>query len=265
MENQTARFVSALLVFIGFCATSVAAGTVDPAKVVIIKADDFRVPSPAWIAFLKASREEGVKVGLGAIVTSIAGKDSTARWMQEQQALGDVEFWNHGWDHTRWTTNGTEVSEFKGSGLAYMRQHLTDSQAGLNSASGKDVTAFGTGYNGFDTNTAAVINATPALRLFFARNVSTVRNLLDSRVAVVKIIGESDGTGKPSAAKFETEFPPGTPGPIAIQLHPANSSFDAARLDEYRKILQYLRTNGYSILLPAEYVETLSATSAATR
>lgn len=256
---------SALIAVSGFCATTFAAGTVDPAKAVFIKADDFKTPSPAWAAFLQVSRDEGVKVGLGVIVTSIDGKDSAARWMQEQQAAGDVEFWNHGWDHTRWTTNGTEVSEFKGSGLAHMQQHLADSQAGLNDALGKDVIAFGTGYNGFDTNTAAVINATPSLRLFFARNVSTVRNLLDARVAVVKIIGESDGTGKPSAAKFAAEFPPGTPGPVALQFHPANSAFDTARLDEYRKILQYLLTNGYSILLPAEYVEILSAPSVALR
>ena len=260
MKTRIVNFASALLVLAGFCVTAIAAGPVDPAKVVIIKADDFKTPSSAWTSFLQVSRDEGVKVGLGVIVASIAG-DSTARWMKEQQAAGDVEFWNHGWDHTRWTTNGTEVSEFKGSGLEYMQQHLADSQAGLSSALGKDVIALGTGFNGFDTNTAAAINATPALRLFFTRNVSTVRNLLDPRVTVVKIIGEADGTGKPSAAKFEAEFPPGTPGPVALQFHPANSGFDSARLDEYRKILKYLLANGYSILLPAEYVETLLASS----
>jgi peptidoglycan/xylan/chitin deacetylase (PgdA/CDA1 family) len=263
MKIQIIHLVSVLFAVTSFCSTTATADPIDPAKVVMIKADDFRTPSAAWTAFLKASRDAGVKVGLGAVVTSLAGKDSTARWMQEQQAKGDVEFWNHGWDHTRWTTNGTEVSEFKGSGLAYMQQHLADAQAGLNKAAGKDVIAFGTGYNGFDTDTATVINATPALRLFFARNVSSVQNRLDARVAVVKIIGESDGTGKPSAAKFAAEFPPGTPGPIAMQLHPANSSFDAARLDEYQKILQYLLTNGYSILLPSEYVGTLPAVGSA--
>lgn len=240
---------------IGLCITACAADPVDPARIVFIKADDFREPNQAWVDFLRVSREEGVKVGLGVIVTSISGNDLTARWMREQQAMGDVEFWNHGRDHTRWITNETKVSEFEGSGFAYMEQHMADAQAGIRDALGKDAVAFGTPYNGFDENTAAVINATPALRLFFTRRVADARKLLNPRVAVIKIIGEADGTGKPDAAKFKTDFPPGTPGPVALQLHPANSNFDSARLNEYRKIVQYLKAAGYSILLPAEYVE----------
>lgn len=243
-----------LLAVISLCAVAGATDSVDPSKVVIIKADDFREPNPSWTEFLRVSREEGIKVGLGAIAMSISGNNSTARWMREQQAMGDVEFWNHGWDHTRWTTNGVKVSEFEGTGLAYMKQHMADAQAVLYRILGKEAVAFGTPYNGFDADTASIMNATPALRLFFTRRVADARNLLDPRIAVIKIIGEADGTGKPSAAKFAADFPPGTPGPISIQLHPANSSFDAERLEEYRKIVHYLRFNGYSILLPAEFL-----------
>jgi hypothetical protein len=57
----------------------------------------------------------------------------------------------------------------------------------------------------------------------------------------------------PKAAKFQATFPPGTPGPVALQFHPANSNF-AVRMTEYQQILQYLLTNGYFILLPSEAV-----------
>ena len=232
---------------------------VNPAKVAIIKADDFRVPLLAWTNFLQASRDAGLKVSLGVIVSNIVGNAATAQWMQAQQALRDVEFWDHGWEHTQWTNSGQTVSEFEGSGLAYMQQHLADAQAGLSNALGRDAIAFGTPYNGFDTNTAAVINATPALQLFFASSVTAARTYLDPRVSVVKIIGESDGTGKPNAAAFAAAYPGGPTGPVALQFHPSNSAFDASRLIEYQNILQFLLTNGYSILLPAEYVATLSA------
>lgn len=247
-----ARVLAALTVL---CFASGTVGAVDLTKVVLIKADDFRTPNQAWTNFLQASRAAGVKVGLGVIVGSIAGNATTAQWMRGQEAAGDVEFWNHGWDHLQWTDgSGQVVSEFKGSGLAHMQQHLADAQAGLSNALGRNVLAFGTPYNGFDTNTAAVINATPALRLFYATSVVTASSLLDPRVKAVKIISELDGTGMPNAAKFQAAFPPGSAGPVALQFHPANSNFTPARLAEYQQILQYLLTNGYAILLPAELV-----------
>ena len=208
------RVLAAWTVFLFVVGT---VGAVDLTKVVLIKADDFRTPNQAWTNFLQASRAAGVKVGLGVIVTSIVGNTTTAQWMRGQEAAGDVEFWNHGWDHLQWTNgSGLVVSEFQGSGLAHMQQHLADAQAGLSNALGKEVLSFGTPYNGFDTNTATVINATPALRLFFASSVVTATSLLDLRVKAVKIISESDGTGMPNAAKFQAAFPPGAAGPVAL-------------------------------------------------
>jgi peptidoglycan/xylan/chitin deacetylase (PgdA/CDA1 family) len=137
-------------------------GAVDFTKVVLIKADDFRTPNQAWTNFLQASRAAGVRIDLGVIVTNLAGNATTVQWMRALKAEGDVEFWNHGWDHLRWTDgSGQVLSEFKGSGLAHMQHHLADTQAGLSNALGRNVLAFGTPYDGFDTNTATVINDTP--------------------------------------------------------------------------------------------------------
>ena len=72
-------------------------------KIVIIKADDFKVPLQAWTNFLQVCRDAGIKVSLGVIVSNIVGNAATAQWMQAQQAMGDVEFWDHGWDHSHWT------------------------------------------------------------------------------------------------------------------------------------------------------------------
>ena len=226
-------------------------------KIVIIKADDFKVPLQAWTNFLQVSRDAGIKVSLGVIVSNIVGNAATAQWMQAQQAMGDVEFWDHGWDHSQWTANGQTVSEFEGSGLALMQQHLANAQSSLSNALGRDVLAFGTPYNGFDTNTAAVINATPALRLFFASSVTTVRSLLDARVGAVKIISESGGTGNPIASAFEAAYPGGPAGPVALQFHPPY--FAATNFLEYQQIVQYLLTNGYSILLPSEFASLAPA------
>src|ERR1700722_13803648 len=104
---------------------------VQAAPVVIIKADDFRGPSPAWENFLDVSRKAGIKVSIGVIAESIAGNEDTANWMKAEEARGDVEFWDHGWDHKQWTDKGGTISEFGGSGLAHQREHFAEAQAAL--------------------------------------------------------------------------------------------------------------------------------------
>ncbi len=235
-------------------------------KVVLIKADDVRVInwySPTWTNFIVASGNLGIKIGLGIIATNITDA-SASTWLRAKDATGEVEFWDHGWDHTQWdVVNGsttTTVSEFEGSGLAYMRQHLANAQSNILASLGKPAIAFGTGYNGFDTNTAAVINETPALRLLFTRDLALAGSIVTSGVVMVDIISESGGTGKPDAALFKAAYPGGPTGPVSLQHHPAN--FDSTGTTQYMAIVEYLLTNGYAFLTPSEYVAAFAPNTA---
>ncbi len=225
----------------------------NPAKVVIVKADDFKVPNEAWTNFLDASRDLGIKVSLGVIVKSIAGNATTATYMQQQQAIGDVEFWNHGWDHSR--NADKTVFEFKNSGLASQQTHFADAQAGILTATGRDPIAFGAPYNATDADTMTVMNNTPAVRLFFTYSSTTARNQgLVSRVETMGIISEK-ATGDPLASDFITKYPNGPDGPVSLQFHPP--AFNAADLAEYVKIVEFLQGKGYTFMLPAEYIAAL--------
>jgi fibronectin type 3 domain-containing protein len=243
-------------------------GAINPAKIVLIKCDDFRGPNQAWTNLLQVTRALGVKIGIGIICTNNidplwaaaqpATYQNTTNWLQTQEAMGDVEFWDHAWDHTQWTdASGNNVSEYQGSGLAYMQQHLAQSQAAISNAlSGRNAIAFGTAFNGFDTNTATVVNATPVLRLFFGYNIAYEETLLNPATAVLNIIPESDGTSLPNAATFEAAYPGGPAGPVALQFHPAG--FDAAHLQQFQNIIQYLQLNGYTMMMPSEYLAFIS-------
>jgi len=238
-------------------ATTPAAAPIDLAKIVIVKADDYRGPTQGWTNFIQASRAVGIKVSIGVIVEGIAGNATTASAMRTQEAMGDVEFWNHGWDHARWTdSSGKIVSEFGGSGLAHMRTHMADAQAGMKAALGKDASTFGTPYNAFNTDTATVINETPALRLMFAHS-SLARQVLNAHV--VGIISEQGGTGAPDSTQFKASYPNGPVGPVSLQLHPNNSQFNAGRIHEYQEIIRHLLAKGHTILLPSEYLAFLDA------
>lgn len=232
---------------------------VDLSRVVVIKADDFREKNRAWTDFLEASRAADVKVSFGAIAESIHENSPDQAWMREQEKRGDVEFWNHGWDHKQWTTDGQTLSEFQGSGFEHQRDHLARSQAVLRSVLGRKCTALGTPFNGIDNDTAAAINNTPELRLFFSYPDVLAKRLtgITLHLTVLPIIGESDGTGKPNAEKLAATLEARPRGPVALQFHPPY--FDAVHLDEYKKILVYLKAHGYMILLPSELVAAQSA------
>ena len=160
----------------------------------------------------------------------------------------------------RWSA--TTIYEFKGTGLAYQQTHFSDAQAGLLTATGRNAVAFGPGYNAYDADTVAIMNNTPAMRLFFVSSVSTARSLgLAGRIAAVGIIGESGGTGKPVAATFISTYPNGPAGPVSLQFHP--NAFTAADLAEYVQIVQFLQGKGYTFMLPAEYIAALDGTAPA--
>jgi len=232
----------------------------NPAKTIIIKADDYRGnlnnQQQAWTNFVTSSRNLGIKVGLGVVATSISGNATAVQWMQQQQALGDVEFWNHGWDHTTWTVGGTQFWEFRNSGLSFQQTHFADTQAALLSATGRNSIAFGAPYNQTDADTMTVMNNTPAVRLFFTYSGPTARSQgLVTRVRTIGIIAESGGTGKPVASIFIGANPNGPAGPVSLQFHPA--AFTAADLAEYEQIVQFLLGKGYAFMLPADYVAAM--------
>lgn len=229
----------------------------DPSKVIIIKADDYwgnwNNQQQKWTDFVTASRELGIKVSLGVVPFRVPANNDAALWMQQQQAFGDVEFWNHGWDHSRDPANPPTYWEFRNTPLADQQEHFGDTQAWLLAATGRAAIAFGAPYNQTDANTMTVMNGTPPIRLFFTYNGGTARTQgLVKRVHTIGIIAESGGTGKPVAATFMSNHPNGPPGPVSLQFHPA--AFAEADLNEYVQIVQFLQGKGYSFMLPEEYV-----------
>ena len=230
----------------------------NPAKVVIIKADDFRVPTQAWTNFLTSSRNLGIKVGLGVVVESIVGNAAITTYLQDQQAMGDVEFWNHGWDHSRDpATDPPQYYEFKGTGLASQQTHFNDAQAGLFSATGRHATTFGTPYNQFDVDTVTIMTTRPSCACF-SPTLPRMREPWDSSIAWRPWESLLKHHGKPVASSFIAANPNGPAGPVSLQFHP--DAFSAADLAEYVQIIQFLQGKGYTFMLPAEYVAALAKT-----
>jgi hypothetical protein len=65
--------------------------------------------------------------------------------------------------------------------------------------------------------------------------------------------GESNGTGKPNFEKFKAEYlKQKNLSFAAIQFHP--NAFGDEHFTEYTKILDFLISEGWTFMLPTEYV-----------
>jgi peptidoglycan/xylan/chitin deacetylase (PgdA/CDA1 family) len=222
-------------------------------KIAIIKADDVRQETKNWQRFFDLSREKGVKVSAGIICNSLEGDNKKySDWLNKLQASGWVEFWNHGWDHSRGKeTKGKSTSEFSKSGYPHQKKHFDDSQAIMKRVLGSEPIALGTGYNAVDSDTVKVMNESSTLRIFFG--YSNPDGLKDTVVAPMKLKGEHDGTGKPNFQKFKEDYQQKKNLTFtAIQFHP--NGFSPQHFDEYSKILDFLISEGWTFMLPKEYI-----------
>lgn len=245
------KILSTLALFVA-CAATAAAASAEARKIAIIKADDVRSPTTKWDRFVTVSQARGVKVSLGIICDSLAdASPAYLAWLRAHAASGQVEFWNHGWDHKRWTDDqGNELREFKGSGRAHQNKHYHDAKAAFTAALGSPPAAFGAPYNAVDEDTLAILNADADLKLYFGYNA---RGITRAVVAPMALRGEHDGTGKPNFEKFLAEYKTKPAlNFVALQFHPQN--FAEEHFVAYTRILDFLLSEGWSFLLPGEYV-----------
>jgi peptidoglycan/xylan/chitin deacetylase (PgdA/CDA1 family) len=221
-------------------------------KIAIIKADDVKSPTEQWKRFIVIAKEKNVKVSCGIICDSLVdAKKEYTDWLIAEEKSGFVEFWNHGWDHTRWEKDGKKFSEFSRTGHAYQIEHFNKAQKIMQEVFGVTPLAFGTPYNGFDNDTARMLEGNKQIKLLFCKKDPQISGIV---AAEMLFPGEPDGTGKPNAAKFAMQYESTKDGInfAAIQFHP--NSFQADHFEEYAKTLDILLKDGWTFMLPREYV-----------
>jgi peptidoglycan/xylan/chitin deacetylase (PgdA/CDA1 family) len=221
-------------------------------KIAIIKADDIRGITAKWDRFLALSAAKGVKVSAGIICNSLRqDKSGYFAWLKKHLSSGMVEFWNHGWDHSRWQDSaGASLREFSGSGYLHQKRHFENAQTAIKRVLGIAPICFGAPFNAMDKNTIKVLNESTHTRLIFAYEAA---GLTRSIIAPMALRGEADGTGKPNFAAFKAQYDKQRSLSFSsIQFHP--NGFSEQGFQEYAKILDLLLAEGWSFILPSEYV-----------
>lgn len=232
-------------------------------KIAIIKADDVTSVNPKWERFFKLAAENDVPVSAGIIAVSFEKQDGKYdEWLKKWEATGKVEFWNHGWDHRQWEEEGKKKSEFGGSGYEHQKEHLTKAQEAAKQGIGKPFTAFGSGFNAMDSDTAKALNEIPELKMIFCYpGAKPTKEMKDKILLPMTLRGENDGTGKPNFAKFKEEYETKKSDPnltfAALQFHPAG--FSEQGFKDFAAIIGFMKAEGWTFKLPGEYAKLVGA------
>jgi len=236
--------------------------TAQTKRIAIIKADDVTSVNPKWERFFKLADEHGVPVSAGVIAVSFEKQDEKYdAWLKKWEATGKVEFWNHGWDHRQWTDGDKKKSEFGGSGYEHQKEHLTKAQAAAKEGLGKPFTAFGSGFNAMDSDTAKALNEIPELKLIFCYpGAKPTKEMKDKILLPMTLRGENDGTGKPNFEKFKAEYEQKKADPnltlAALQFHPAG--FSEQGFKDFASIVDFLKAEGWTFMLPSAYAASVA-------
>lgn len=243
---------TALLIFIGCLSCSLSFA----APKIILKLDDLQAnkgfcPCIPTLDYLLHAQ---VKAGFGAVAERF---DSTSLevlkvYLNATNKNGEklFEIWHHGLDHSK--------SEFKATPYAFQKEHFEKADQLILKFLGIQMHSFGSPYNASDSTTNQVIKENPAYHVvMYASLVPGAKGqikYLNNRVNIEK------GTGNPQFDYFVENFNKNIDkyqDYMILQAHP--NGWSAEKLDQFKKIVQFLLSRGCEFVLPYEYGNTLKS------
>lgn len=233
---------------------------------VVIKADDLTDEKggihPGWQRFVDFITSRRIKAGIGIISSSLEGdKPAYFDWIKELHAGGSFEFWNHGYDHKRWTDDtGTPKWEFAGTSEDDQKLHLEKSAALAREKLGFPFRAFGAPFNKTDDATARLLAADPDCRVWLYGEPGRTPTAIFIALKPKGIVLEPTVL-KPDFATFEKSFQklrPALPPYLVLQGHP--SFWGDAEFAEFVRIIEFLTAQGAEFLTPGELAARSSPT-----
>ncbi|GHB96697.1 DUF2334 domain-containing protein [Cerasicoccus arenae] len=231
------------------------------APIVVIKADDLVYRTEAdpfgegWSRFIELAQEKNIKVSIGIICNSL--EKGTPKYIEAIQKLNDsgqIEFWNHGFTHSR--NKDTGKSEFKGPSLEEQLETISKSQALAEEKLGFTFHSFGTPYNAADGNTPRALREHSELTswMFGPSNAQ----LLPGQMILGRSVNLEQPVHHPNFEGFKKSFESKEDEPYyVLQAHPGG--WDKARLEQFALVVDYLQSKGAVFMTPTELQERLSA------
>jgi len=238
-----------------FCMGILISGISTAAPKIILKLDDFQASKGncPCLPTMDYLIQKQIKAGFGAV----AGKfDSTASgilnpYLNATNKKGEklFEIWHHGLDHKR--------PEFAGTSYEYQKAHFEQADQLIKKYLGIQMFTFGTPYNASDSITNRVVSEDTNYKVFMYCSVipPTPKGIMymDHRVNM------ENGTGNPEFEYFVANYnklKSRYPDYITLQGHPNQWTPD--KLEQFKKIVDLLISDGCEFVLPFEYYKQVT-------
>ncbi len=228
----------------------------NPKPYVILKLDDLwckdEIVHPGWEEVVEFLNNQKVKGTIGLIGDSLEKDNPTYfEWIKKREQEG-YEIWNHGFCHCRIKENGTEIREFRGKKMEEQSESIFRTQKLAKEKLGITLHTFGAPYNSTDEHTALALEENPDLKVWLFKETKTKTNkFLLNRIPDVNI---EYPVHQPDFEKFKIGYEQYKSEPILIiQGHPRSWVEDKNRLENFKKIILFLKKEGVIFTTPYEY------------
>ena len=237
------ELIGALLLVMVFCKSH-------SGPKIILKLDDLSVKKGVcqFIPVMDYLVKNQIKAGLGVIAAKIdsTAPESLRPYLNATNRKGEklFEIWHHGLDHIR--------PEFQGTGYDYQKSHFDQADRRIKEILGIQMHTFGSPFNGNDSVTFRVVSENPDYSVFLFSGEESGKKKdfmhLNHRINI------ENGTGNPEFSLFlesYNKYRDKYTDYMVLQAHP--NMFTPDRLEQFKKIVEFLMKEGCEFVLPEEY------------
>lgn len=225
---------------------------------VILKADDLvddgaNVISARWRAFIDYIEEKNIKASIGVIGNTLEEEnDEYLSLIKDLSHNGNIEFWNHGYNHLLNGVNedGEIYHEFWNSPYEYQKEHLLKTQTLARDKLDMTFHAFGAPGNAIDNNTVKAIEEIDEIEVWLFGDSCSTKFVLERGE-----IGPEYPPWEPDYQQFLNDYD-SERDYLVVQMHP--NSWDSEQFDQFKQIIEFLIQEDVTFITPFEYYQLLN-------
>lgn len=221
---------------------------------VILKLDDLwcqdQVVHTGWKSVMTYLNQQGIKGSIGLIGDSLEEDNPEYfDWIQQQKAEGH-EIWNHGFCHCRDKEAG--ISEFSGKSEIEQVESIKKTQSLAKEKLNITLRTFGAPYNHTDQQTVDALEEITDLKIWLYKETAIPTDKF--QLQRIKEVNIEYPVHQPDYNQFVAGYKKYKDEPVLIiQGHPRSWVDDESRLQEFKRIITFLKKEKVEFVTPYEY------------
>ena len=246
--------------------------SVNPKLTVIIKADDLIDYSPNWQQFVSILQKNDISAAVGVTSDLVASKQATIVKIRELSSLTRkdkkplIEFWNHGYDHSREKDTKTE---FNNSNFNQQSQHIRLAQQFFADSLRLTAKTFSAPFNNSTSTSLKAVTSFPEINVIMRSEKHEKYSLTrpwadpnkkriksDNKICLnIRFLKLYDVPLTDIENYFKVEI---NDSYLVIQIHP--NPWEDEDFADFQRMIDFLKDKKVTFMTPDEYYQFLKST-----